>query len=172
MPHDIFMTVEATEEGETLSEGASSEDSIGAFSKAQHEDKIYVLGFQQRLSLPTDRKTGGVVGNRRHEYLTITKLIDKSSPLLHAKLVNPTKLDCELEFFRPSDAGGEGEPQHYYTITLEKAKIVSIETTSPNLLDPRNDDFMPYEVVTFLYGGIDWVHEVGSTNASDTWSGE
>ena len=170
MPTDIFLSIEDAE-GTMLTAGASSKESIGAFFKAQHEDEILVFGFDHLVSVPTDRRTGQVTGNRKHEHLVITKLIDKSSPLLFAALTRPVELKCKLEFFRSSDTGGGGEPVHYYTITLEEAKIVSMETTSPNAMNPENDHYMAYEKVTLTYGTISWEHEVCSTNATDNWSG-
>ena len=170
MPTDIFMSIEDAE-GSVITEGACSKESIGAFYKAQHEDEILVFGFDHKVCVPTDRRTGQVTGNRKHEHLIVTKLIDKSSPLVFAALTQPIELTCRLEFYRSSDTGGGGDPVHYYTITLEEAKIVSVETVSPNAMDPRNDDFMAYEQVTFTYGAITWEHEVCSTNATDNWSG-
>src|SRR5690606_2502768 len=116
--------------------------------------------------------TGQVTGTRKHEYLRVTKFIDKSSPLLLNAVAAPTELEVELSFYRTPDETSAGEPVHYYTIRLQRAKIVSIETVSPNILDPSVEGFMPYEVVTFTYGQIQADHVVCGTNAIDDWSGE
>ena len=60
----------------------------------------------------------------------------------------------------------------YYNITLQRAKIVSIKTISPNILDVENDGLMPYEIVRFTYGLIQADHIVCGTTATDDWSGE
>ncbi len=170
MPSEIFLTIE-TEDGESLSEGSSSEDSIGAFAKTEHEDEIFVIAFDHKATIPTDRLSGQVMGNRKHEYLEIRKLIDKSSPLLFQCIAEPKALTCTLEFFRPADTGSDGQPVHYYTIELEGAKIVSIRTCSPNMLDPDNDGFPAFEEVRFTYNSITWSHEIASSTAIDNWAG-
>lgn len=171
MPNVIYMTIE-TADGDNLSEGASTEESIGAFFKSGHEDEIFVTGFEHKVSVPTDRLTGQVIGNRKHEYLQIRKLIDKSSPLLFQCLAEPKSLNCELNFYRSADTGSDGQPVHYYTITLEGAKVVSIITTSPDFLDPANDSISAYEEVRLTYSSITWNHETASSTAIDNWAGE
>ena len=57
-------------------------------------------------------------------------------------------------------------------ITLQRAKVVNINTVSPNILLPENDGLMPYEQVRFTYGQIQADHIVCGTTAIDDWSGE
>ncbi|MBE0506348.1 MAG: type VI secretion system tube protein Hcp [Marinospirillum sp.] len=171
MPNVIYMTIE-TADGDNLSEGASSQESIGAFFKSGHEDEVFVTGFEHKVSVPTDRLTGQVTGNRKHEYLQIRKLIDKSSPLLFQCLAEPKSLNCALHFYRSADTGSDGQPVHYYTIELEGAKVVSIITTSPDFLDPANDSISAFEEVRFSYSSITWNHETASSTAIDNWAGE
>jgi len=171
MPNVIYMSID-TADGDTLSEGASSEESIGAFYKSGHEDEIFVTGFDHKVSIPTDRLTGQVTGNRKHEYLKVRKLIDKSSPLLFQCLAEPKHLSCILNFYRSADTGSDGQPVHYYTIELEGAKIVDIRTVSPDFLDPANDEMNAYEEVCLTYSSITWNHEVASSTAIDNWAGE
>ncbi|MDB4151902.1 type VI secretion system tube protein Hcp, partial [Pseudomonadales bacterium] len=73
---------------------------------------------------------------------------------------------------RTPDETSAGEPVEYYNITLNRAKIVSIETISPNILMPENDGYVPYELVRFTYGQIQCDHVVCGTTAIDDWSGE
>lgn len=171
MPNVIYMTIE-TADGDNLSEGASTQESIGAFFKSGHEDEIFVTGFEHKVSVPTDRLTGQVTGNRKHEYLQIRKLIDKSSPLLFQCLAEPKSLNATLHFYRSADTGSDGQPVHYYTIELEGAKVVNIITVSPDFLDPANDSISAYEEVRFTYSSITWNHETASSTAIDNWAGE
>ncbi len=169
MPTDIFMTIEDSE-GNALTEGASSEESIGAFAKESHEDEVLVLAFEHDVVVPTDDRTGERTGNPRHRKLVITKLLDKSTPLLWGALAQNSAMTVNIEFYRGADAGSGGEPVHYYSIELEGAKISQIETHSPDVMDVRNDNYMAYEKVAFTYNSITWEHEVCSTNATTKWS--
>jgi len=169
MPTDIYMTIE-DDEGNVITEGASSEESIGAFHKESHADEILVLAFNHKVLVPTDDRTGERTGNPRHEKMVITKLIDKATPLLWGALAQNSSLNIQVHFYRGADAGSGGEPVHYYTIDLEGAKINRIETHSPDIMNPANDTYMAYEEVALTYNSISWEHEVCSTNAITKWS--
>jgi len=171
MPTDIYMTIE-DDEGNVLTEGASAEDSIGAFNKEAHEDEILVLAFQHDVKVPTDDRTGERTGNPRHSKLQISKLVDKSSPLLWGALAQNSALTVTIEFYRGADSGSGGEPVHFYTIELEGAKINAIQNVSPDIMNPDNDAYMAYENIGFTYNSITWEHEVCSTNATCKWSAE
>jgi type VI secretion system secreted protein Hcp len=171
MTTEIYLEIEDAE-GNLITEGASSKESIGAYYKEVHADAISVWAFDHRVYLPTDSTTGAVTSNRRHEGLKITKMIDKASPLLFNLLAKPMELTCSFEFYRSSDISNEGEPELFYTIELEEAKVISIQTFSPNRMDRGNDHLVAYEEVIFTYGSITYEHPIGSTNALDKWGGE
>lgn len=170
MPTEIYMSI--NDPDGCLTEDACSKESIGSFFKSEHDEEALILGFRHRVSVPTNTLTGQVTGTRKHEYLRVTKLIDKSSPLLLQCVSAPSELEVELLFYRTPDETSGGEPVHYYTITLQRAKIVSIETVSPNIMDTSFEEYMPYEEVTFTYGQIQADHVICGTNAIDDWSGE
>lgn len=170
MPTEIYMSI--NDPDACLTEGACSKESIGSFFKSEHDEEALILAFEHKVSVPTNNLTGQVTGTRKHEYLRVTKFIDKSSPLLLNAVTAPTELAVEFQFFRTPDETSAGEQVHYYTIALKRAKIVSIETVSPNILDNSFDGYVPYEVVTFTYGQIQADHVVCGTNAIDDWSGE
>ena len=155
-----------------ISDGANTEDSIGQFAVAEHEDEISVLEFNWGMYVPTDQLSGQITGNRRLQHLTIKKHLDSSSPLLAQALTNPTPLECTFSFFRPGDIGGDGDPEAFYEIVIEGAKVTNIEVSSPNILDPTNDNVPAYELVTFAYSKVTASHEPGGTEFEDTWSGE
>lgn len=171
MSTEIYLSIEDAE-GNLLTEGASAKESIGAYYKTVHEDEVSVFKLNHKVILPTDNKVGAITSMRRNEGVTITKLIDKSSPLLFNLLGKPTELECMFEFFRASDITNEGEPELYFTMFLESAKIVSMETVSPDRMMPEHDHIQAHEILTFTYGSNTWEHPVGSTTALDKISGE
>ncbi|MBE0366075.1 type VI secretion system secreted protein Hcp [Pseudoalteromonas ulvae UL12] len=170
MPTEIYMTINDPEG--CLTEESCSKESIGSFFKSDHEEEALVLAYNHKVSVPTNSLTGQVTGTRKHEYLEVTKFIDKSSPLLLNSVTSPSELEVILRFFRTPDETSAGEPVEYYNITLQRAKIVSINTISPNILIPENDGLMPFENVIFTYGQIQADHVVCGTTAIDDWSGE
>ena len=170
MSNEIYMTVNGPDA--CLTENACSKESVGSFYKTGHEEECFIFGFQHRVSLPTNTLTGQVTGTRKHEYLKVKKLIDKSSPLLLQCVTAPTELEVELHFYRTPDETSGGEPVHYYTIKLQRAKIISVHAVSPDMMDANHESAMAYEEVTFAYGQIQVDHIICGTNAIDDWSGQ
>ncbi|HAQ58433.1 type VI secretion system tube protein Hcp [Pseudomonadales bacterium] len=170
MPSEIYMSI--NDPDGNLTEDCCGKESIGSFFKSDHDEESLILAYNHKVSVPTNTLTGQVTGTRKHEYLEVTKFIDKSSPLLVNAVTAPTDLEVVLRFFRTPDETSAGEPVEYYNITLNRAKIVSIETISPNILMPENDGYVPYELVRFTYGQIQCDHVVCGTTAIDDWSGE
>lgn len=166
MPTEIYMRVEHPDDG-VITEECCSKESIGAFFKENHDEECLVIGYDHRVSVPTSKVSGQVTGTRKHEYLVITKLIDKASPELLKAVTHPSELGVEISFYRTPDETSAGEMVHYYTITLERAKVVSVDYCSPNIIDPRNDDYVPYEKVNFTYGKINVTHELCTTTHDD-----
>tara|TARA_Y100001960_G_scaffold331554_1_gene428901 strand:+ start:3335 stop:3835 length:501 start_codon:yes stop_codon:yes gene_type:complete len=155
-----------------VSDGANTEDSIGQFAVAEHEDEITVLEFRWGMLIPTDGLSGQITGNPRNAVVTIKKHLDKSSPLLAQSLTNPTPLELTFSFYRPGDIGGEGDPEPFYEIVLEGTKVVAVDVTSPDILNPANDSHPVYEHVTFAYNKVTASHEPGGTEFVYTWTGE
>lgn len=167
MPNEIFVTIEDAE-GNNLTEGASSKESIGSSYKEDHEDKIFVQAFEQKSILPIDKRNGQVTGVRRYEHVEITKMIDKSSPLLSELLSQPTDLNIHVEFYRSPDETSAGEPVRYYQIKMAEAKLVDIETVSLNAMDPANDHYVALEKLKFSFNAVAWKHDICGTEAVDT----
>ena len=163
MSHDVFVRIENMESGEVITKDACNRESLGSAEKPGHEDECWVTAMKHVVDIPINNQTGQVTGNVRHKGIEVAKLIDRCSPLLAEQLTSPQNLDVELHFFRPGD---DGDKEHYYTIHLEDAKIVKIETESPDILDQRNDVKSPYEKVSIIYGKITWDHEICTTTGA------
>jgi type VI secretion system secreted protein Hcp len=102
---------------------------------------------------------------------TITKELDKSSPLLYQVLTtNETLKIVKLNFWTPQIKAGTGtgsEVQHY-TVTLTNAKIVDIKFKMANIKNPELQKFAEYEEVSFVYDSIDWTWNDGGISSSDS----
>jgi type VI secretion system secreted protein Hcp len=169
LANNIYLSIEGEA---TISAGANTEKSIGQFAVTEHEDEISVLEFSWGMYVPTDKLSGQITGNRRHQHLTIKKHLDAASPVLAQCLTAPVPLTCTFTFVRPDGSAGSGEPEEFYTIELEGAKVTHIEITSPNILDPEMDHMPAYEVVTFAYNKVTGTHDISATTFTDTWTGE
>ncbi len=166
MPTPAYLTVEGSTQG-AITSGTFTQDSVGNVYQEGHEDEILVEAFSHQVTIPRDPQSGQPTGQRVHKALVITKVFDKSSPLLYTALTTGEMLTkCELKFYRTSS---DGQQEHYFTIELEDAIIVDITAYMPNCQDPGQAHFTNLEDVSFSYRKITWTHEAGGTSGSDDW---
>ena len=145
MPTPAYLTIEGTKQG-LITAGTFTEDSVGNIFQEGHEDQALVQGYKP---------------------LMITKVFDKSSPLIFNALTSGERLSkCRLEWYRTSATGTQ---EHYFTIELHDAIIVDVQSQMPNCQDPNMAHFTHLEDVYFTYRKIVWTHEVSGTSGSDDW---
>jgi len=166
MPTPAYLSIAGSTQG-NITEGAFTEDSVGNIYQEGHENEILVEAFSHTVTVPTDPQSGQPTGQRVHQPLTITKVFDKSSPMLYKALTTGERLPtCELKWYRTSKTGTQ---EHYFTIKLEDAIITNITGRMPNCQDPNQAHFTQLEDVSFSYRKIAWTHEIASTSGEDDW---
>ena len=165
MPTPCYMYIES--EGNVLTQEANTLESLGEKYVEDHEDEFMVQAISHEMMIPRDPQSGQPTGRRVHYPLTVTKYLDKSSPLLAAALSGGTRLDlCRLSFYRTSPLG---QQELYYTVELHDAAITSIRLMMPNALDQVTQHYGHMEEVSFSYREIIWTHEIGGTQGEDDW---
>lgn len=166
MPTPAYMSIKGHNQG-LITENAFTEISVGNIFQEGHENQVLVEAFKHDIIIPRDPQTGQPTGQRVHQPLVITKIFDKSSPLLFQALTKGERLiECKLEWYRTSITGTQ---EHYFTIELEDAVIVDIKSYMHNCQDPSKAHFTHLEDVAFTYRKITWTHVAAGTSASDDW---
>ena len=135
-------------------EGESQGLIEGSCEAAGKEDTIVVVGNEHRVYVPTDAQTGEPTGSRIHEPYTILKYKDESTPKLYQALCTGEESETQIKFYR---TGPMGQEEHYFTVTLENARIIEIREITPNL-----------EGVSFYYDRITWRWENGGIEWTDS----
>ena len=156
MPMPFHMTVEVTTQG-TIE---------GSCDQQGREGTILCQAYDHQISIPRDPQTGLPVGKRVHHPLVVTKVFDKSSPKLAQALTSGERLTVELKWYRIDPTGVE---EHYYTIKLEDAIVVSIKGWTPNCLDPVKESFSHMEDVAHTYTKIIWTWVADGIESEDSW---
>ncbi|HEX6550993.1 MAG TPA: Hcp family type VI secretion system effector [Gammaproteobacteria bacterium] len=165
MPIPAYMKIEGVTQG-NITEGANSEESVGNIYQEDHADEVLVQAFEHDISIPRDPQSGQPTGTRVHHPMKVTKIFDKSSPLLYQALVTGERLNVTIDWYRTST---EGTHEHYFTMALEDAVIVEMKAFMPNCQDPAMSHFTHLEDVSFTYRKITWTHNVAGTEGSDDW---
>lgn len=156
----MYLTIKGNSQG-LISSGASTPESIGNFYKHGHEDEIMVTQCDYGGSNPTYENSGRPIGQSHSDAIMMSKMVDKSSPLLHNAMTNGELLSLvRLTCYKTSRLGW---PEHYYTITLRNAKVVVMDT------------FMKYETnllsehLYFSYEEMVVEHELANTMSQNYW---
>ncbi|MDY0121922.1 MAG: type VI secretion system tube protein TssD [Sulfurimonas sp.] len=157
--NNIFMSIKGSSQG-LISQGATSPKSIGNCHVHNHKDEILVKSFRFGASNAVHAGSGKVLGEGRSKPLVITKMTDKSSPLLfNAAAKNETLPEVVLKAYR---IAYNGKHEHYLTVTLKDALIANIDINSTienNLI----------ETIYFVYKEITFEHVVASTVSQSKW---
>lgn len=169
MPIPAYLTLEGETQGE-ISSGASGEESLGSKSKASQEDTIQVQAFEHNIYMHTDPQSGQPTGVPFHGDLTITKMVDKTSPMLmQAMAKGENIITGEIKWYRTAPTG---ELEHYFSTVFEQSSITNITVIIPDTLNPNTQYLPELEKVTFRYKKITWTHEVAGTEGTYAWDGE
>ena len=166
MPTPAYMTIKGEKQG-LITAGAFTGDSVGNIFQEGHEDEVLIEAFNHEVIVPTDPQSGQPSGQRVHKPMIVTKIFDKSSPLIYNALASGEKLpEITLKWYRTSAAGIQ---EHYFTTALTDAIIVKVQAIMPNCQDPNQSHFTHLEEVHFAYRAITWSHEGCGTSGNDDW---
>lgn len=99
-----------------------------------------------------------------HGPIKFVKRVDKSSPLLYQGFGQNMNADVKFRFFRNNP--DDGSTEHYYTITLQNARIASIRHWFPNTTDSVGASLPQMEEVSFTYQSITIIHEISATETT------
>ena len=150
-----------------ISKDAFTEDSVGNIYQEGHQDHIFVYSLSHNMSLPTDIQSGQPTQQRVHSPLSITKPIDKTTPILAGSLSAGEMMElCEIYWYRTS---AHGTQEHFFTTRLTDAVIISITTNMPNTQSEETSHIPPTESIAFTYRKIEWEHLASGTMGSDDW---
>jgi type VI secretion system secreted protein Hcp len=140
----------------------------GGVTQKGREGTIAVIALSHEIDAPRDPVTGQATGKRQHRPLSITKELDRSTPILRSVLTsNELLTQCDIQFYGVSRTTG-AEAQTF-TIRLTNGSIGAIDMEMPN---NKHADLMAletFEVVTFTYQKIEWTWIDGGITAMDDW---
>lgn len=112
-----------------------------------HEDDIVVTGWGWSINGGNAARTRQASGNASFSSLTIHKRIDRATTTLVSMLCSNTAIkEARLVLRRPT---GDQEP--YFTITLEKARVESMQHDTDEQGHPREVVVLAFEKVNGEY---------------------
>lgn len=125
-----------------------------------HEDQIVVTAYVFELISPRDPATGLASGKRQYRPITITKLLNASSPqVLNACATNENLKSVVINFWRTERTGVS---INFYRVTLTNANISQVKQYS------SGDTVL--EDVSLTFQKIQQEDLIAKTIFEDTWS--
>jgi len=134
---DMFLKL-ADSQGAILIEGESIQ--------AGHAKEIVISSFSQGVSVPISTPVGGGGGAGKASFsdLSLTKLLDKASPLLYSYAAQGRHIPTAVLTLRRSGAN----PFEFYRITLTDVLISSVQTSGGG--------DVPSESLSLNFTKIEW----------------
>lgn len=149
-------------------EGKNQGKIDGSVTQAGRENTILVYAFGHSVIIPRDPVSGQPSGKRIHGPIKILKEFDKSSPKLYQALVTGENLNpVIIKFYRIDPAGQE---EHYFTIEIQDAIIVTISPSIPTTFLAQNEQYRHMETVSFTYRKIKWTWVPDGIESEDSWA--
>ena len=127
----------------------------GENTRTGQEDTISVLGFAMGVDSQRELIDGNqiLVGERLFQPVTISKLIDKTTPQFFDALFNNDNLvEIQISFYRPS-RDSRGKEELYYTLTLSEAAVSNISQDRPS------GEHATVETISFVFDMISVMSE-------------
>ncbi len=139
----------------------------GDCTQSGREDLIMVYGFDHKVEIPKDPHSGLPTGQRIHQPYEITINKGKCSPQLFQACCTGEQVDTEHKFFRINDKGKE---EHYFTIKLKNAIIVTMQEFNPLTFLEENKPYKDMEKIALTYETIYWTQEIDGVESEDSWT--
>jgi len=142
-------------------------DFEGPVAQKGFEKSVAVDVAGHAIISPRDAASGIPTGKRQHKPFTITKSVDKTTPLFYNALTRNENLSsCTIRFIRPA---GDGTNGNYYTVKLTNANVASVQFKKGDARGGAGR-FGEYEEIEFTYQKIEWTITAGAITAEDDWA--
>jgi len=139
----------------------------GSVEIAGREGTIEILVVKHELHIPTDIHSGRLTGVRQHSPMTVQAAFDAATPYMYKACTEGETFDTVvLSFYQIDDSGVEVE---YYTITLQRVKVASVNVIVPQVKDQKNEHLPHMVEYSFVYGAITWTFTDGALEHTDDW---
>ena len=152
--------------------GQKSGQIKGGVTQKSREDSIAVIAVSHNVFSPRDPQSGMPTGQRMHKPYTITKELDKATPILYNVLCTNENLSSVIvKFWTPQlkAASGTGSEVQHFTVKLTNANIASYDFRMANIRHTDLVKFAEYEEIAMTYQKIEWTWNDGGITAGDDW---
>jgi type VI secretion system secreted protein Hcp len=149
--------------GESLT-GDTTVQSMGGVDVSTNHIEVYQVKWGTRVG--TEGQSHRASSHRRILPIQLMKRVDQTTPQLYQALARNATISGSIKLFdtNPED----GATRHRFTLTIEGARILSIESCSPDAFDADTSNRPPYEIVEIVPHTIIYTDGIHSVEAQDS----
>ena len=125
--------------------------------RTQEEEIIQFFTFEHKLDTQAKPEGDHADAQHKHKPIVITKETDKFTPALYKALCSDEQIKT-AKFSWFATLGSKNEEQQVYSVTINNAKIVAIETSMPDTRETAEGHINLSEKITFAYEKITWAY--------------
>jgi type VI secretion system secreted protein Hcp len=140
--------------------------SVGGVDVSADHIELYEVQWGTRVG--TEGQSHRASAHRRILPIRLMKRVDGTTPELYQALTTNATIAGDIKIFdtNPED----GTTRHRFTITIAGARILAIESRSPDAFDADQSNRPPYEVLELVPHTITYTDVVNSKEYTDEWS--
>lgn len=153
---------ELTINGEEL-DGDTSISEIAGIDVSSHHLECFSVRWASRLKSPSS--AGRVRSTVKKQPVILLKPLDKSTPLLHKALATNQRIDGTIKIFGFDTQSGE--THHFFSLKLDQARIVSLESISANTLSTDTATLPPTEQVELIAQTLTYIDVINDIEYED-----
>lgn len=154
-----------TANGTALS-GDTTMTSIGGVDVSSDHIELYQVKWGTRVG--TEGQSHRAASHRRILPIQIMKRVDGTTPEFYQALTQNATIAGEIKIFDTSPE--DGTTRHRFTITIAGARVLSVESCSPDSHDGEVSSRAPYDLIELVPHTITYTDVVNSKEYTDEWS--
>lgn len=147
---EMYLQIKAAKQGEIR----------GDVTRKGAEGRIAVIDAGHAIVSPRDAASGQATGKRQHKPLTITKAIDRSTPLIFQALATNENLPEVILEIWGAPAGGPKTASSISSVRFASIKLVNA-TVAESEVKIKAGSSTPEQEVSFVYQKIIWTWDAG-----------
>jgi type VI secretion system Hcp family effector len=162
MALNVYLEGEA--EGIGAFDGDSSMSEIGGVDVSSNHVEVYEFNAGSRVG--TEGQAHRASSHRRILPVRFEKRTDQTTPLFYQALKENKAFTGTFKFF---DNDQTGETRHRFSVTVTNARILSVETKSPDAFDADESNRPIYDVIEIVPHTIAYEDLIESKMFEDRW---
>jgi type VI secretion system Hcp family effector len=158
----LYAYAQLTANGNSLT-GETTQSSIGNVDVSADHIELYAVDWGSRFA-PGESTTTRLRTSRIIDPIRLMKRVDQTTPSFFQALKENHTIAGQIRFF---DTGVDGATRLRFTLTISRARVLSVQGQLRDALEPTNSGRPVLETIEILPQSVTYTDEVYSTEYTD-----